>query len=112
LTRKPKKTADGKEKVNLNLLIIDAYNPIPQVVHFKSQKIFEFSTRDEFEDVIKENLIFKVDDDIHLMTQLPRAIHHSILSNDISNDMEDDDNASDKLSNAGISADLENVDIE
>jgi hypothetical protein len=39
LTRIPskdKKSKDGKEKVYLNLLIIDAYNPIPQAVHFRS----------------------------------------------------------------------------
>ena len=69
LTRKPKgSVTDKKEQVYLNLLIVDAYNPIPQVVHFKSIKIFDFATKDEFEDVIKENLIFKVGDEFHLMT--------------------------------------------
>lgn len=29
LTRKPKEELDEKEKVHLNLLIVDAYNPIP-----------------------------------------------------------------------------------
>jgi hypothetical protein len=69
LTRKPKKSKhEEKEQVYLNLLIVDAYNPIPQVVHFKSIKIFDFETKDDFEDVIKENLIFKVGDEFHLMT--------------------------------------------
>ena len=70
----------------LNILIVDAYNPIPQVVHFKSKKIFDFKTDDQFEDVIKENLIFKAGDEIHLMTQFPRAIHHAILTTDLTRD--------------------------
>lgn len=70
MTRKPSEDNhfDGKEKVYLNILIVDAYNPIPQVVHFKSIKIFDFRTQDIFEDVIKENLIYKAGDEIHLMT--------------------------------------------
>lgn len=81
LTRKPREDNlyEGKEKVYLNVLIVDAYNPVPQAVHFRSKKIFEFSTSDKFEDVIKENLIFKAGDEIHLMTQFPKAIHHSLL---------------------------------
>ena len=70
MTRKPSEDNhfDGNEKVYLNILIVDAYNPIPQVVHFKSSKIFDFRTQDIFEDVIKENLIYKAGDEIHLMT--------------------------------------------
>ena len=46
LTRKPSEDDpyEGKEQMYLNILIVDAYNPIPQVVHFKSKKIFDFKT--------------------------------------------------------------------
>jgi hypothetical protein len=75
--------------------------------------VFDFSTRDEFEDVIKENLIFKVDDDIHLMTQFPKAIHHSILSTDINDEEDDDDNISDRASALGLNTtDINNVNID
>ena len=44
---------DYKEKVWLNLLIVDPYNKMPQVAHFKSKKIFDLRTTSQYEDVIK-----------------------------------------------------------
>ena len=51
----------------------------PQVTHFKSKKVFDFRTLDQYEDVIKQNFIFKTGDEVHLLTQFPAAIHHSML---------------------------------
>ena len=68
-----------RENVWLNLLIVDAYNMVPQVAHFKSKKVFDFRTMDQYEDVIKQNFIFKTGDEVHLLTQFPTAIHHSML---------------------------------
>jgi hypothetical protein len=47
------KNDNPKENVWLNLLIVDAYNAVPQVAHFKSKKVFDLATKNEFEDVIK-----------------------------------------------------------
>ena len=49
------------------------------MAHFKSSKVFDLRTLDEYEDVIKENFIFKTGDEVHLLTQFPTAIHHSML---------------------------------
>ena len=43
-------------------------------------------TSNKFEDTIKENLIFKGGDETHLMTQFPSAIHHAVLTTDLTDE--------------------------
>lgn len=40
-------------------------------------------TFEQYEDVVKQNYIYKIGRDVHLLTQFPTAIHHSMLKNQI-----------------------------
>ena len=42
------KQSVGRGKVWLNLLVIEPYNNNPQVVHFKSNKVFAFSAKEVY----------------------------------------------------------------
>jgi hypothetical protein len=69
-------------KVWVNVIIIDAFNRIPQAALWKSSKFFKLYDEQNCMDVMEKCLMFKVDDDIHLMAQFPLGLYHSTLKDE------------------------------
>lgn len=66
----------------MNLLLIDPFTKNPHIVHFRSTKVFFFSLDEKYQDIIKGSLVFRMDDELHIMTQFPLGIQHALLRTD------------------------------